>query len=144
WLEYRYPLGVLIHRQLPDGRPMGSFLLDMTPGSSAGFNDAALPPGSSWANPLGSKVVTVNWTNATGAQVSITPNPSRVPDVIGELSADARNILQTAGYAVTVHIVVTCNGIGEVVSQLPSAGTPLAPGLTVDIGVGRPPPSGCQ
>jgi len=161
WVEYRQPLGVdswlsaastngvLVHRQLPDSgsapAALGSYLLDMTPGSAGGFSDAALRPGTSWSNPLGNLTIAVTSANATGAQLTITSTLRPVPDVVGEDAADATTLLKGAGFAVKRQSVVdaTCNHIGEVISQTPAAGTLAGPGSVVTIRVGVRPGKPC-
>jgi hypothetical protein len=158
WLEYRQPIGVdnwlspsstqgvLIHRQLPEGLTQyGSNLLDMTPGSPAGFSDAGLPAGASWVDPLGTMMVTVNSVSAAGAQITVKSTIPVVPDVRGELAADAKSILQAAGYVVVRQPVVdhSCENIGLVVSQSPPGGTVLAAGSTVTVRIGVKPPHPC-
>jgi hypothetical protein len=158
WLEYRQPIGVdgwysaastqgvLIHRQVPEGLTQyGSNLLDMTPGSPAGFADAGLSAGSTWVDPLGAMKVTVNSVSAAGAQVTVQSTNPIVPDVRGELAGTAKSILQAAGFVAVRQNVVDqlCNFIGEVISQSPAGGTPLAAGTAVTIRVGIAPHGGC-
>jgi hypothetical protein len=84
WLEYRRatgfdaPLasfpgitgGVVVHQPR---QTSGSWLLDMTPGSTAGFSDAALPVGRTWTTPDGTLTVRVNSAGPAGASVTIGP-----------------------------------------------------------------------
>ena len=156
WLEYRRPVGVdswlspssadgiLIHEQLPDAyTSLGSNLLDMTPGSAGGFSDAALPVGTTWADPLGTDVITVNSAGPTGAQVTIASRNPIVPDVVGDSAADALTALH--GFAVTEHFIVdnTCNNINYVISQNPPGGTVATAGSAVSIWVGKRGPYPC-
>jgi len=158
WLEYRQPIGVdswlspastngvLIHRQLPDvSGPLGSYLLDLTPGSTAGFSDAPLPPGSGWTNPLGHMTITVNSAGPSGAVVTLTSNLISVPNVVGLDPASAKAALTAAGLKANLQSVVdpTCNHLGEVMSQSPAGGTLVNPGAVVTIRVGRPPAKPC-
>ncbi len=165
WLEYRQPIGVdsflqpmsagvVVHRQMPDqdgSTPLGSYLLDMTPGSPNGFNDAPLPVGATWANPLGTMKITVDWADGGAAQVTIASTIVRVavPDVRGETVTDARAILQADGLRVgSIAAVVdpTCNNIGLVTGQNPTTGTVVVQGSAVNLSVGKAPapPRSCQ
>jgi hypothetical protein len=90
WIEYRIKLGVdmfelpttgvLIYQEV--NGPTETHLLDMTPGSVAedrlnptgkDLTDAALSVGQTLVNPLGHLKITVNWTNSTGANLTIAP-----------------------------------------------------------------------
>lgn len=158
WLEYRqavdddaflsgYPgmtSGVVVHRQRPDAfTPLGSSLLDMTPGSGSGFGDAALPVGHSWKNPLGGATITVLSADPSGVQVRV--QRPVVPDVVGETASNASTTLRAAGYAVAQSSFVDylCEYIGLVQRQSPTAGTALNPGGTVTIWVGARPRTAC-
>jgi hypothetical protein len=160
WLEYRQPVGVdswlsasstdgvLIHQQLPDSfTQLGSNLLDMTPGSQGGFSDAALPAGATWADPLGHARITVNSAGPAGAQVTIGLGLgiARVPNVRGDTATEAAGILRAAGLSVTEQGIVdrTCNNLGLVIAQSPSAGSTLNTGATVRIWIGTRPPNPC-
>ena len=89
WLEYRQPVGVdtgmrqgssgvLVYLEtdtcyLTICPVLQSKLLDMTPGvGGRTFDNAVLPVGSSWRNPLGHVRLTVNSADATGVQVTMT------------------------------------------------------------------------
>jgi hypothetical protein len=158
WLDYRQPIGVdnwlspsstngiLIYEQLPDGyTPLGSYLLDMTPGSPGGFDDAPLPAGTSWTDPLGHDVITVNSAGAAGAQVTITPRTAMVPSVVGDLAATAASEIRAAGFSVNEQTFVdgTCENINRVASQSPRGGSAAILGTTVTIRVGTRPPHPC-
>jgi hypothetical protein len=156
WLEYRQPLGVdssldpanagvLVRQQLPD-QGLKSFLLDMTPGSTQGFRDARMPTGSTWVNPLGTMKITVNSASAAGAQVTIESALPIVPNVRGRTLAGAGQALGGAGFAVgSLANVIdhSCNNIGLVMSQSPSAGARAPAGTRVNLWVGRRPPHAC-
>jgi hypothetical protein len=82
WIEYRQPRGVdaplgsfpgitggvVIHETEPT---TGSWLLDMTPGTSLGFNDAALPVGATWTDAMQTVSVRVNSAGPAGASVTL-------------------------------------------------------------------------
>ncbi|MBV9196803.1 MAG: hypothetical protein JO168_21905 [Solirubrobacterales bacterium] len=82
WLEYRQPsgmdaplasfpgitAGVLVHEAEPT---TGSWLLDMTPGSLGGFNDAALPVGNTWTDIARTVTVRTDSLGPGGATVTI-------------------------------------------------------------------------
>jgi beta-lactam-binding protein with PASTA domain len=123
----------------------------MTPGSPNGFSDAPLPVGATWANPLGTMKITVDWADGGAAQVTIASTIVRVavPDVRGETVADARAILQAVGLRVgsTANVVdPTCNNIGLVTGQNPTTGTVVVQGSAVNLSVGKAPspPRSCQ
>jgi hypothetical protein len=59
---------VIVHRQIGTG----TGLLHMRPATPT-LNDAALPIGATWANPLGTMKITVNWANSAGASVTVAP-----------------------------------------------------------------------
>jgi hypothetical protein len=150
WLEYRRPVGVdsglaswslngvLVRRQLAEtGTALGSYLLDMTPGSASGFADAALPPGVTWLNPLGNMGVTVVSIGPGQASVTVHSKLKLVPNVIGLDTATAMSTLTAAGLVAQQQFVVdpTCNVIGTVKSQSPSPSTIVAPGTAVTVTV---------
>ena len=65
----------------------------------------------------------------------------RVPNVIGLTQSEASSALQAAGYVlgrVASIIDITCNYIGEVKTQSPTAGTIAPPGTAVSVGIGKP------
>jgi hypothetical protein len=150
WLEYRQPIGVdrslagasaglLVRQQLPD-QGVKSFLLDMTPGSGGWFNDAPLPAGAAWVNPLGTMKITVTSSDPTGAWVTIESALPVVPDVRGSTVVGARQVLIAAGFSVgQLSNVVDCNNLGRVASQDPSQGTHAATGSPVRLRLGRKP-----
>jgi hypothetical protein len=64
--------------------PAESYQLDMTPdtirdnngrcsGTAGDFEDAGLPAGRTFINPLGHLRITVNWADTTGASISVSP-----------------------------------------------------------------------
>jgi hypothetical protein len=156
WLEYRQPIGVdsslnpanagvFVRQQLPD-QGLKSFLLDMTPTSFGGYNDARLPMGVTWVNPLGTMKITVVWSGPTGAWVAIEPALPVVPDVRGLAVTTARQVLSAAGFGVgTQSNVIDCNNIGLVVGHSPAPGTRAQLGTSVNLRIGaRPaPPRSC-
>jgi plastocyanin len=62
-----------------------------------------------------------------------------VPDVLGDLAADAVTTLRAAGLGVSIQQVndPLCNFTGQVGSQSPAAGSRVASGTIVTIGVGH-------
>jgi hypothetical protein len=159
WVEYRQPIGVdswlspastagvLVYRQLPDGgNPLGSYLLDMTPGSAAGFSDAVLKPGAAWSNPLGHLTIAVNSAGPSGAVVEVRSDLTAVPNVVGEEAADARAAIQAVGLTVIQQSVAdpTCEYIGLVRSQSPGGGSMVNPGSAVTIKIGKRPIKLCD
>lgn len=69
-----------------------------------------------------------------------------VPDLLGDTPGAASSELSAVGLTIgTQRSVVdnTCNNIGAVLSQTPSAGTQVAPGTAVDLSIGRQPPTPC-
>jgi len=158
WLEFRQPngidgslpmvaaTGVLVHRQLADAyTALGSNLLDMTPGSTGGSVDAALPVGSTWTNPLGTDTITIKAANAAGARVTIGSTLTLVPDVLDDPTSVATSTIHSVGLSALVHQRVDslCNNIGSVAAQSPSAGTFVQPGSVVDLWVGVRGPHPC-
>ena len=74
--------------------------------------------------------------------VSSGPAKVQVPDVTGETGPQAKSDLQNRGFSVSV-VQQTTNDqtqVGNVVKQSPGGGTPLAPGTTVTIFVGKAAP----
>jgi hypothetical protein len=98
WIEYRQPLGfdstfsavpgitdgALVHVTEPLS---GSWLVDMTPGSWAGFSDAALPLGQTWTDPERVFSLQVTGVAPSGLTVKVIPFPRRwaVVDAGGKL-----------------------------------------------------------
>jgi hypothetical protein len=119
----------------------------MTPTSAGGMNDAALPPGATWTNPIGNFQITVDWASPTAAQITFQPVVPvvAVPDVVGQTNGAASSTLKAAGFAVSQKSIVdpTCNNIGRVTSQSPLSGTPLRAGSTVTITVAIKPKTLC-
>lgn len=80
WIEYRQNVGVLINWG-------GTMLLDMTPGTGAGFRDAPLTLGQTFSDPIGN---TITFTAGGGANqqfvdlsitlVGSTPTPTPTPN----------------------------------------------------------------
>jgi len=155
WLEYRQPIGVdspgytfpfsvpatpglLVHREVrANGLPV-SQLLDMTP--AAGPEDAGLPIGQTWANPLGEMKVTLVSADASGATVRISSQRIAVPDVIGRTRTEASLAFENAGLVLGGSEEVidpNCEFIGTVKSQTPAPGTRLLPGGAVSVKVGK-------
>ena len=69
--------------------------------------------------------------------------PATVPNLSGDTTAQAGQVLQAAGLVLgTVSSVIdyTCNNIGAVTSQNPPAGTSVNPGTAVSITIGKAPP----
>jgi beta-lactam-binding protein with PASTA domain len=83
-------------------------------------------------------------TNAAkGSTVTVTvssgPGTSQVPDVRGKQQADAAQLLQAAGFAVTIVMtpVTDPSQAGLVLSEAPSGGTKAKQGSAVTISVGQ-------
>jgi plastocyanin/FtsP/CotA-like multicopper oxidase with cupredoxin domain len=78
---------------------------------------------------------------AMAGTVHVTPGAGgiAVPDVVGDLAADAVSTLQAAGLGASVRPIndPACNFIGEVASQSPIAGTVVPRGRIVTIRVGH-------
>jgi hypothetical protein len=82
--------------------------------------------------------------------VTTQPSPPSslpiVPDVRGNTVTEASTALVAAGFAKgTVNYVSdpTCNDIGRVTSQLPTAGIPTAAGTLVKLSIGKQPSTPC-
>jgi Gametolysin peptidase M11 len=85
WIEYRTAIGVdswlnnwpgalngvLVHIPQPSDASNGSNLLDMTPTSTSGFFDAALPVGMTYTDPGRSFTLVVRSTSATEASLVV-------------------------------------------------------------------------
>jgi hypothetical protein len=157
WLEYRQPIGVdsamtaastngvFVRLAMPEGGSTGSFLIDTTPADGS-FANAAIPPGTSWVNPLGNMRITVTSADASGAQVTVTPVVATVPDVRGDSLAEAAQALQAAGFVVGTKTSVVdpyCNYIGLVKTQSPLAGTRAPTGSAVNLWIGQKPKTPC-
>jgi beta-lactam-binding protein with PASTA domain len=75
--------------------------------------------------------------------VSLGPAPVPVPAVTETSEQTARNALQRDGFVVALAARLVGpdgDGLGAVFEQYPEPGTPLRPGQTVTIVVGREPP----
>ncbi len=154
WLEYRQPIGldgqwgsdwdfgILVYEQIPNVG-LGSFLMDMTPTSSNGFRDAAMLAGTSWVDPLGMLRITVNSTSATAASVTIAPNLAVVPDIVGLNRVSAAGALSAAGLMLGYErdrVITDCSdGVGQVLSQTPAAGSLALIGTAVNFTFGVKP-----
>jgi hypothetical protein len=165
WLEYRAPVGVdgpeftgaptylvepgiVVHRESSlSGTPL-SQLLDMTPGSAGGFDDAPLRPGQTWANPLGETKVRVDSVTPTSATVTLSNQKVTVPDVRGLTPSSAEAVLLAAGLKPSGWgpiIDLTCTYIGLVAATSPAGGARVMPGTTVTVSIGeRDPTKACQ
>jgi hypothetical protein len=102
WIEYRQPLGfdstfstlpgitggALVHITEP---AIGSWLVDMTPGTGAGFWDAALPLGKTWTDPERVFALEVTAVSPAGLTVKVNAFPRRwaVVDASGKLVRSA-------------------------------------------------------
>lgn len=78
----------------------------------------------------------------SSVEVSVAEEPSvkEVPNVAGRTEADARSLLEDAGFVVTVTYSESSTVTeGNVISQNPSAGTQVAPGTTVTLVVAKAP-----
>lgn len=72
--------------------------------------------------------------------LAIASQAPRVPSVIGETQGTAALDLQAAGYVlgrVAVVIDLTCEYIGVVKTQSPTAGTFATPGTSVSVAIGK-------
>jgi hypothetical protein len=164
WLEYRLPVGIdgpefgsseylvqpglVIHRESSAGGLPQSQLLDMTPGSPRGFDDAPLPVGRTWANPLGEMKIRLDSLTPTGATVTISSQKVTVPDVRGFTAAKAESTLLGAGLKPTGWgsiVDPTCAYIGLVAATSPTGGARVLPGTTVTVAMGtKDPTRPCQ
>jgi PASTA domain len=118
--------------QLPSPAPVPATSVapsSVAPGDPAGDSDAA----SSSAVPSAS-------SPGAGPAESLT-----VPDVVGMRLPDAKDALKAAGYGKVSHVDATGQGRHVidsddwvVRSQVPAAGTALAPGTPVTLRVGKP------
>ena len=69
-----------------------------------------------------------------------------MPNVRGDLPGAANSALSAVGLrlgSLTDVTDNTCSHIGTVVSQVPSAGTLVAPGTAVNVTIGQLPPNPC-
>ncbi len=118
--------------------------MDMTPTSSGGFGDAALPSGSTCIDPLGTLKITVNSISPTGAQVTVAQDTRTVPNIVRRTRAVAANALLAAGLVLgseADEVIADCfiNG-GLILDQDPVAGTlaPRGSAVGFTIGVNHP------
>jgi Regulator of chromosome condensation (RCC1) repeat/PASTA domain len=68
-----------------------------------------------------------------------SPAP-RIPSVIGYSQSDAAQVLGAAGYVlgrVATVVDLTCQSLGEVMTQTPAAGTLDPPGVAVSVTIGK-------
>jgi hypothetical protein len=163
WLEYRRPVGIdapgynsetvpvtagLLIRQesqtagIPPFKFPVSMLLDMTP-QTAGFADAPLAVGQTWANPLGWMQIRLDSADSQGATVTISSQTVPVPTVAGLSRSAATNAIQKAGlvYAGSINLKVqNCENIGKAIGSTPNAGTlaPRGSGVIVTIAEADP------
>jgi hypothetical protein len=160
WLEYRLPTGnttpglnggLLVRSEQPS-RAGSPFLLAMNQPDSAGpfmIPHPQMNVGQSWSNPLGTMQIRLDSADGTGASMTISssfvpPPPSQVavPDILGDSRAQASSALSAAGLTLGTQTGViddSCNNIGSVLSQTPTAGTLLAPGTAVNVTIGQMP-----
>ena len=69
-----------------------------------------------------------------------------MPDVRGDSPGPANSELSAVGLRLGTQSAVvddSCNDIGAVISQTPSAGTVVAPGTAVNVRIGQRPPHPC-
>jgi hypothetical protein len=165
WLEYRAPVGVdgpevtgyptylvepgiVVHRETSLGGVPQSQLLDMTPGSDRGFDDAPLRIGQTWANPLGEMKIKVDSVTLGAATVTVSSQKVTVPDVRGMSTAKAEAALLGAGLKPTGWgsiVDPTCAYIGVVAATSPAGGARVMPGTAVTVAVGtKDPAHPCQ
>lgn len=84
-----------------------------------------------------------------GGTTKVPPPPSSlplVPDVRGITSAEATSALVAAGFVrgvLSYAVDTTCNNIGLVRSQNPTAGTPTTAGTAVNLSIGTAPSTAC-
>jgi PASTA domain len=73
------------------------------------------------------------------------PPPPVVPDVVGDSASEALNVIRAAGLSARIESRPdpSCEHIGEVVGQSPSAGTVSQPGAAVTIWIGIHGPNPC-
>jgi PASTA domain len=163
WLEYRQPTGLdrpgflgnilagtpglIIRRQGSDPHSGGptSQLIDMTPTTPVAQN-ANLPVGQSWSNPLGTTKITLSSAGATGATVTISSQLVTVPRLQGMTITGAVNAIRAAGLTSGGFSGApdpVCNSINLVMSQTPAAGAQVQPGSSVRFVVGEKPKTPC-
>jgi hypothetical protein len=151
WLEYRQGLGVdaplanlagitdgaLVHETAAGA---SSSLLDMTPASGLGFDDAALPAGQSWTDPSGYTTITVNSAGPSGATVTITPGPARTvaPDVLEASPRTAALRVRAAGLVPAFTGAATAT-TAYVATETPTPDTIVTRGSTVTMFLKRGP-----
>jgi hypothetical protein len=82
-------------------------------------------------------------TPATPTPTASAAPPATVPNVVGATAAEAQATLTGAGFKVIAERIIdaTCNHIGDVITQSPTAGTQLASGQPVTIRVGAKSPT---
>jgi hypothetical protein len=84
---------------------------------------------------------TIRWSNGSTWTKTVL-----VPNVLDKKEAQAKSILNAAGFAVSVVKFpdTLCNNIGSVATQNPGAGASALPGATVTIRIGVRPPTPCK
>jgi hypothetical protein len=89
----------------------------------------------------------IPYAESVQVPLSVTgiPVPTVVPNVVGDLAADAVNAIRARGLNPLVQHGAdpTCKHLGHVLSQSPQGGTPEQLGGSVGILVGISPPHGC-
>jgi PASTA domain len=179
WLEYRQRVGiddpsrpgntettvpgVIVHREIPNPVPGAaplSRLLDVTPATPA--DDAALPLGQTWVNPLGQMQITVTKADQVGALVRIAHQPVSLPSprvanpdptrsmIVLNLNWDTNDARSSSGSLETQHLGDTVAEInGRVNTFLRQSAPPglfrdwqAHPGGTFTIAPPQLPPSG--
>ena len=116
WIEYRQRTvgacnsGLLINWG-------GTMLLDMQPGTAAGFGDAALPPGRTFTDPQGVSIAITARGGTTPDWVDVTVNlpiaASAPPVIVAEENTDRAIALNATTFTRDPFSLITAPGFGS-------------------------------
>jgi hypothetical protein len=102
--------------------------------------DNAFRVGQSWADPLGTQIVTLLAESPSYATIRISSQLVAVPNILGQTTTQARTTLQNVGLtlgSVEERADPRCESLGRVWTQNPGAGAGVRPGTSVSVSIGK-------